>query len=276
MLRSWPLSEQIAFFEKDVGIPLVEESETGKLFPASHRARDVRDGLLALCRRRGVRFVPDAFVTGLAAAHGRWIVHRDGAASLEADAVVVATGGLSVPKSGSDGTGLAILERLGHTLHPTYPALTPLEGAPPELRALAGVSLPVGDRGRGRRPVAPRPTADFSSRTAATAGPPSSTSRTSPCARSPKACRRGSSCGGRRTARRTGRRRCARRARAPSRGRCAGGCPRGWRRRSRSSRASSRRGRSRACAARNAGVSSRRSSAPSSPGRGTAATRRPR
>ena len=56
MLRSWPLAEQIRFFESELAIPLVEEPETGKLFPASNRARDVRDGLLALARaawRRG-------------------------------------------------------------------------------------------------------------------------------------------------------------------------------------------------------------------------------
>ena len=48
MLRSWPLAEQIAFFERELGLPLVEEPETAKLFPASNRARDVRDGLLGL------------------------------------------------------------------------------------------------------------------------------------------------------------------------------------------------------------------------------------
>ena len=58
MLRSWPLREQVPFFESDLGIPLVEESETAKLFPASNRARDVRDALLALARRRGRR-APD-------------------------------------------------------------------------------------------------------------------------------------------------------------------------------------------------------------------------
>ncbi len=35
MLRSWPLAEQISFFERDAGLPLSEETETGKLFPAS-------------------------------------------------------------------------------------------------------------------------------------------------------------------------------------------------------------------------------------------------
>ena len=54
LVRSWPLPEQVAFFEGEVGIPLVEEAETAKLFPASHRARDVRDGLLALAVRREI------------------------------------------------------------------------------------------------------------------------------------------------------------------------------------------------------------------------------
>ena len=58
MLRSWPLAEQIAFFECELGLTLVEEEESAKLFPASNRARDVRDGLLALAARRGVQFFP--------------------------------------------------------------------------------------------------------------------------------------------------------------------------------------------------------------------------
>src|SRR5512141_3029720 len=44
MLRGWPLAEQMTFFEREVGIPLVEEPESKKMFPASHKARDVRDG----------------------------------------------------------------------------------------------------------------------------------------------------------------------------------------------------------------------------------------
>ena len=39
MLRSWPLVEQIEFFERELGLPLVEEEDSGKLFPASQRAR---------------------------------------------------------------------------------------------------------------------------------------------------------------------------------------------------------------------------------------------
>ncbi len=143
MLRSWPLADQIAFFRADLGIPLEEEIESGKLFPVSNRARDVRDGLLAGAVGAGVEFLPDTMVTDLEPGPGGWRVHRRGAAPIGGDAVVVATGGLSVPNTGSDGEGLEVLRRLGHHLHPTYPALTPITTADPRLLALAGISLPV-------------------------------------------------------------------------------------------------------------------------------------
>jgi hypothetical protein len=143
ILRSWPLREQISFFERDVGLVLVEEKETSKLFPASNRARDVRDGLLALARRRNVQLLTNTLVTGFVPLGHRWLVEREGAPPLETDAVIVATGGLSVPKSGSDGRGLEVLAGLGHTVHATYPALTPLVGTASPLSDLAGISLPV-------------------------------------------------------------------------------------------------------------------------------------
>ena len=144
MLRAWPLREQIAFFEGELGLTLVEEQASAKLFPASNRARDVRDGLLALAARRGARFFPNTTVIGIAPApDGKWQVERDGASPLRVDAVIVATGGLSVPNTGSDGRGLRMLATLGHTIHPTYPALTPVVADSPDLAALAGISLAV-------------------------------------------------------------------------------------------------------------------------------------
>jgi len=152
ILRSWPLAEQIEFFERELGLPLVEEEGSAKLFPVSNRARDVRDGLLRLAARRGARFLPETRVTGLTRGAGGWRIEREGAPPLDADAVVVATGGLSVPTTGSDGAGLAILAALGHTIHPTYAALTPVTQEPHELAALAGVSLPVAITAKdGRR-----------------------------------------------------------------------------------------------------------------------------
>jgi predicted Rossmann fold flavoprotein len=146
ILRSWPLREQIAFFERDLQLPLVEERESGKLFPRSQRARDVRDTLLSYARRQGVALVTDALVTGIAPAESRWRVERQGTDPLVADAVVLATGGLSVPLTGSDGVGLRIAAQLGHVVNRTYAALTPLthvDDLQNDFRQLSGVSLPV-------------------------------------------------------------------------------------------------------------------------------------
>src|SRR4029450_1789313 len=72
MLRAWPLHEQRAFFERDLGIPLALEQETGKLFPQSDRARDVRDGLVQFARDRGVHVMLGVRVTDVAPGSGGW------------------------------------------------------------------------------------------------------------------------------------------------------------------------------------------------------------
>jgi hypothetical protein len=144
IVRSWPLSEQRAFFEYEVGVALVEETESAKLFPVSDRARDVRDSLLALARQRGASVIMNTRVTDIAPLDGaRWRVEREGDAPIDGDAVILATGGLSVPNTGSDGTGLSVLARLGHTMHPTYAALTPVTCEPAPFSDLSGISLDV-------------------------------------------------------------------------------------------------------------------------------------
>jgi predicted Rossmann fold flavoprotein len=143
IVRSWPLHEQRAFFEQILGQPLVEETESAKLFPASQRARDVRDGLLAHAVARGARWMPSTTVSGLTRAGGGWRIACKDERTLDADRVIVATGGLSVPKTGSDGRGLALLAELGHTIHEPYAALTPVKAEPAPFAALAGVSLTV-------------------------------------------------------------------------------------------------------------------------------------
>ncbi len=157
MIRSWPLHEQIAFFEHEIGVPLVEEAESGKLFPASQSARDVRDRLLACAQRNGVTLLTDTLVTGVGPALSGvegWYVERHDGEPLKADAVILATGGLSVPHTGSDGRGLEIAERLGHAMTPTYAALTPLTHAEKGSRFpfgdLSGISLPVTITARSR------------------------------------------------------------------------------------------------------------------------------
>ena len=146
ILKSWPLQEQVLFFNERVGLDLTLEEESGKLFPRSNKARDVRDGLLSLARHLGAetRFgarVEDVVPPGTAA--GQWHVVLAGGERIAATSVVLATGGLSVPNTGSDGTGLGVAAALGHEMHTTYPALTPLTANAPDHAALSGISLPV-------------------------------------------------------------------------------------------------------------------------------------
>jgi len=140
MLRTWPQAEQRKFFESELAIPLVLEEESGKLFPASNRARDVRDALVALARRRGVEVRFSTRVESVRPEGMGWLL-QSGGETLSARALILATGGLSVPATGSDGWRLALARQLGHTVHATYPALTPLTHTPPLHGDLSGISL---------------------------------------------------------------------------------------------------------------------------------------
>ena len=147
MLRSWPLHEQRAFFENDLQLPLALEEESGKLFPRSNRARDVRDALVDHARSKGVEIQFETRMDDLRAdAGGFTLTTSKGEASF--DRVVIATGGLSVPATGSDGAGLDIARRFGHRLIDPYPALTPLLGRDAAHASLSGLSLDVRLRGR--------------------------------------------------------------------------------------------------------------------------------
>ena len=152
MLRSWSLVQQRAFFEKDLSQPLALEAETGKLFPVSNRARDIREALVSHARQVGVSIQFETTMTGLAAMSGGWRVDTNRGA-MDATRVILATGGLSVPTTGSDGGGLRIAESLGHHVNTVYPALTPLVTEPAVHAALSGVSLPVRLRARRGRHV---------------------------------------------------------------------------------------------------------------------------
>ncbi len=189
ILQAWPLAEQVRFFERTLGVRLKREGfatrvtprhagvvmtsrfgASGKLFPISDQAREVRDALVAEARGRGVTIWTQASLSGLAREGGDWRLEigdwksrpsrstrqspifppAASRSTLHASRLILATGGLSVPATGSDGTGLRLAEALGHAVTPTYPALTPLLGGGAAHHALAGVSLPVAlDAGGG-------------------------------------------------------------------------------------------------------------------------------
>ncbi len=103
-------------------------------------------GCLSLARELGARTRFGVTVENLdrrPSTGDDWQVVLAGGERIAASAVVLATGGLSVPSTGSDGTGLRVAAALGHEMHATYPALTPLTANAPAHAALSGISLPV-------------------------------------------------------------------------------------------------------------------------------------
>jgi predicted Rossmann fold flavoprotein len=112
----------------------------GCVFPASDKAGDVLDVLLRQARELGTRLsyatpVLDVEVTG-----SGFMIHVEGQ-PLTASRVVIATGGVSWPQTGSTGDGYRFAAKLGHTIVPPKPALVPLVVGEPWVRELAGVSL---------------------------------------------------------------------------------------------------------------------------------------
>jgi predicted Rossmann fold flavoprotein len=123
VLSRLPVDRTIDFFD-EIGVPLKEEP-TGKLFPRSDRSRDVLDALLAAARAAGVELAPSTRVQQVRKTGDEFTLETS-RGPLHADAVVLATGGLSLPKTGSDGAGLGFARDLGHSIVPTTPALAPL------------------------------------------------------------------------------------------------------------------------------------------------------
>ena len=114
----------MAFFE-DLGVPLKTE-RGNRVFPVSDNANDVADAIAGACERAGVQVLHT---------RARQILRSSGAVcgvktdegSLECRAVALCTGGLSYPKTGSDGAGYRMARELGHSITAPRPSLVPLE-----------------------------------------------------------------------------------------------------------------------------------------------------
>jgi predicted Rossmann fold flavoprotein len=141
VLAAWTVRQTIEWFA-GMGVELKREA-TGKLFPATDQARTVLNALLARCQALDVEIHTERRVGAIDRADGAFVVrHRDG--QIAARAVILATGGRSLPKSGSDGSGYALARGFGHSLTSTVPALVPLILDETMFhRCLSGLSLEV-------------------------------------------------------------------------------------------------------------------------------------
>jgi len=138
--------EQTCRWFRSLGVDLKRE-ETGKLFPVTDRARTIVDALIGRCKDLGVLLLTRHRVTDIQLLHtesvsavsGFVIHHTQG--TLLARRVIMATGGRSLSRTGSDGWGWELLRKLWHTVTATHPALVPLVLEPTMFHAeLSGIS----------------------------------------------------------------------------------------------------------------------------------------
>ncbi|MEK6700810.1 MAG: aminoacetone oxidase family FAD-binding enzyme [Planctomycetota bacterium] len=161
VLRRFDVPETVAFF-RERGVELKKE-DTGKLFPVTDDAHTVLNALLAAAEDAHVELMYPWRVGGVKRDGEGFVIERAGALTLSgledsatspagsggvgirARKIILATGGMALPKSGSDGLGYAIARSLGHTITPrVFPALVPLILADSHfIRSLSGITLPT-------------------------------------------------------------------------------------------------------------------------------------
>jgi len=136
--RSFTASDAISFFE-NIGVPLKTE-RGGRVFPVSDRAADIAEALRLRMQRLGVA-VKKARVLGVITDNGRISGIKTNAGDIACNAVIICTGGMSYPKTGSSGDGYRIAAEFGHTIIDTKPSLVALETDDDFCPRMQGLSL---------------------------------------------------------------------------------------------------------------------------------------
>lgn len=130
----------IAFFES-INVP-VKTERGNRVFPVSDRSIDVVKALVNYARSSGARFLYESPVGEICCENGRVTgVKLKNNDYYELDSVILATGGLSYPMTGSDGDGYRLARALGHTVTELKPSLVPLETEESWVPELQGLTL---------------------------------------------------------------------------------------------------------------------------------------
>ena len=132
-------ADTMAFFES-LGVPLKTE-RGNRVFPVSDRAHDVANALERALRRAGVKLWEETEAKRILTADGAVSGVETGEGVIACESVLVATGGLSYPLTGSTGDGLRFARELGHTVAEPRPSLVPLESDDPCCAEMQGFSL---------------------------------------------------------------------------------------------------------------------------------------
>jgi predicted Rossmann fold flavoprotein len=128
----------VRWFES-LGVTLKEEP-SGKIFPTTNKARTVLTALLHRCQELGIHLLTNHRVQSMTHTDTGFLI-RTAPGDIKARQVIMATGGKSLPKSGSDGQGWSMAVAFGHSVSPAHPALVPLVLADTFIHAgLSGIS----------------------------------------------------------------------------------------------------------------------------------------
>jgi len=133
------VKDTFAFFER-LGLPLVVEART-RVFPATQKATDVTKALERYARNNGVTIRLNSSVSKILTTKGRVSGVLLNGEEVSAGAVVLATGGLSHPETGSTGDGFRWLKDLGHGVRRPSPDVVPLKVEEAWAKELSGLSL---------------------------------------------------------------------------------------------------------------------------------------
>ena len=128
----------VNFFES-IGVKTKIE-RGGRIFPVSDDANEILDALIRKMAILGVEVRNNSAVTEILAENKKIVGVLVGDKIFECDAVILATGGLSYPATGSSGDGFKFAKQLGHTITEILPALVPLE-VEDDIKTLQGLSL---------------------------------------------------------------------------------------------------------------------------------------
>ena len=126
-------------FYEDLGIPLKTE-RGNRVFPVSDNANDIADALQNELRRLGVTIIHEKAVD-LITEDGRICAVDTSNQRIRTDRCVIATGGKSYPKTGSEGSGYRLASKLGHSIVSPLPSLVPLVSDDRCCAELQGLSL---------------------------------------------------------------------------------------------------------------------------------------
>jgi len=124
VLAAFSVEQTVTWFAS-LGVELKRE-ETGKIFPVTDKARTILHALVNRCHTLGAHIRPDHRVIDIKKSPEAGFILQHSHGTLHAKKVILATGGRSIPKSGSDGFGYSLARRLGHHITATVPALVAL------------------------------------------------------------------------------------------------------------------------------------------------------